>query len=204
MKTALSLLVALLAATSGNAQIFRSHVRGSHHGDIHRHHHRPSFGIGYYSSYRPGYVGFGYGRGFGSYGVYRSPVFGYYPGYDYGYYPYANYGTYSSGYYGSANGATNGLLLGALAGGIIGHNSGDFRHNGWRGAAWGAGLGWLLGTVVDSNRRAVTYPASVGVQQAPAMQTYAAPAQQQPVTIINNYYNTPATPMSAANGLFGR
>jgi hypothetical protein len=36
------------------------------------------------------------------------------------------------------------------------------------------------------------------------MQTYAAPAQQQPVTIINNYYNAPATPMSAANGLFGR
>ena len=32
----------------------------------------------------------------------------------------------------------------------------------------------------------------------------AAPATPQNVTIINNYYNAPATPMSAANGLFGR
>jgi hypothetical protein len=31
----------------------------------------------------------------------------------------------------------------------------------------------------------------------------AAPAQPQQVTIINNYYNAP-TPMSSANGLFGR
>ena len=39
------------------------------------------------------------------------------------------------------------------------------------------------------------------MQQAPAVQTQAQPQQ---VTIINNYYNAPATPMSSANSLFGR
>src|SRR4026208_1641236 len=120
MKTALYLLVALLVVTPSQAEVFRSRVR-SVAGDHVRHHHS-SFSVGYYSGYRPGYLGYGYGRGFGSY-VYRSPRFGYYPGYDYGYYPYANYGYDGSGYYGSGNGAANGLLLGALAGGIIGNNS---------------------------------------------------------------------------------
>lgn len=147
-------------------------------------------GHGYYGGGR--HLGYG-GRGYQSgYGV----SLGYYPGYDYGVYPYEN-----SGYYGSGSAAANGLWLGALAGGIIGHNSGDFRHNGWRGAAWGAGAGWLLGTILDANRQPVAYPAPAVVQQAPAVQ---AQAPQQPVTIINNYYNAPATPMSSANGLFGR
>jgi hypothetical protein len=61
--------------------------------------------------------------------------------------------------------------------------------------------------VADANRRAVLQqPAPVVVQAAPQVQAQsAAPAQgQQPqqVTIINNYYNT--SPMSGANGLFGR
>ena len=98
-------------------------------------------------------------------------------------------------------------MLGALAGGIIGNNSGEFRHNGWRGAAWGAGLGWVLGSVADANRRAVVYDrAPVSVTPASALQ-YAQPVAQpapQPVTIINNnYYNAPS-PMSGANSLFGR
>lgn len=144
------------------------------------------------------------GRGYSGYGwgpaVYRSyPAYSYYPGYGEAY-PY--YSTYPAG-----SAASTGLLLGSLAGGVIGHNSGDFRHDGWRGAAWGAGIGWLLGSVVDARRRAdayssapvVVYPAQTVQAAAPPV----APAQPQQVTIINNYYNTP-TPMSSANGLFGR
>jgi hypothetical protein len=100
-------------------------------------------------------------------------------------------------------------VLGALAGGIIGNNSRAFHHDAWRGAAWGAGVGWLLGSVADANRRVVyqnsapvvvqsAAPAPVPMQAQPAAQ----PAQQ-PVTIINNYYNT-STPMTGANQLFGR
>jgi hypothetical protein len=86
------------------------------------------------------------GRGYSGYGwgpsVYRSvPAYNYFPGYGDAY-PYYSYP--------SGSAASTGLLLGSLAGGVIGHNSGDFRHNGWRGAAWGAGIGWLLGSVVDS------------------------------------------------------
>jgi hypothetical protein len=132
------------------------------------------------------------------------PAYGYYSGYGAGYPYYTDYGY--SGSYGSGSAAGNGLVLGALAGGIIGHNSGDLRHSAWRGAAWGAGLGWLLGSVADANRRRVSYEtAPVVVQQAPVSQVQAQPPAQaqQPVTIINNYYNT-TTPMTSANGLFGR
>lgn len=135
------------------------------------------------------------------------PSYGYYSGYGYDYPYYTDYG-----YSRPASAATNGLVLGALAGGIVGHNSGDLRHSAWRGAAWGAGPGWLLGTVADSRRTASYHDsAPVVVQSAPAVQAPAqsvqpatqTPAQPQQVTIINNYYNN-ATPMSAANGLFGR
>lgn len=142
--------------------------------------------------YRGGYYGGGgyYGRG------------GYYGGA--GYYG-GGYGGY--GYYGGSA-ATDGLFLGALAGGIIGHNSGSFRHNAWRGAAWGAGAGWLLGSIADANRRPVIWERPVYVeqpqvvQQAPVQQAQPA-AQPQQITIINNYYGN-AAPMSQANGLFGR
>ena len=42
-------------------------------------------------------------------------------------------------------------------------------------------------------------------QQAPVVQAQPVNQvpQQQPVTIINNYYNT-STPMSGVNGMFGR
>ncbi len=196
MKTLLTLSLALATAFPVQAEIFRpgggrgaparvvQHDRGpgraiypgNHHGDyIYRH--RPSV----YVSYRPAYY----------------PAYGYYPGYgvDYPYYG-------SAGYYGSGSAASSGFWLGALAGGIIGNNSGS--HNGWRGAAWGAGAGWLLGSIVDANRSPTNYataPVTVSapVQAAPA----AAQAAPQQVTIINNYYNS-ATPMSGANSLFGR
>ena len=176
--------------------------RGYH--DTYRHPgHR---GRGYYGGGHSGYSG-GYGYS-GFYGNY--PAYGYYDGYGPGY-PY--YGVDNYPYYGGDNystyggsGAANGLLLGALAGGIIGNNSGDLRHNAWRGAAWGAGAGWLLGTIADTNRRAVSYQAQpMVVQPAPLVQAQPTAQQPpaQPVTIINNYYNS-STPMSPVNSMFGR
>jgi hypothetical protein len=129
-------------------------------------------------------------------------------------------GYYGGGAYGGGF-AHDGLWLGGIAGGIIGHNSGgNWRHNGWRGAAWGAGAGWLLGSILDANYGyygydsgyygydsygygyprtvAVAAPQPVVVQAAPQ----AAPAPQQ-ITIINNYYGN-ASPMAQANSLFGR
>lgn len=153
------------------------------------------YGRSHYGYYEPRYrFGYGYGRG------YYAPTYSYYDGYGYGYPYYSDYG-----YYGGGSAAANGLLLGALAGGIIGNNSGDFRHSGWRGAAWGAGAGLLLGSIIDANRP-VVYSTPAVVPQAPVVQgqVQAAPqTQAQPVTIINNYYNT-STPMSGANALFGR
>ena len=127
-------------------------------------------------------------------------AYGYYPGYgvDYPYY----------GVYGSPSAASSGMLLGAIAGGIIGTNSGVFGHSGLRGAAWGAGAGLVLGSVVDAQRAREAYarPAAPTVVYAPAAAPAAAsapvPAAPQQVTIINNYYG--ASPMSAANSLFGR
>lgn len=231
MKTSLSLCFALVALSSAHAQVFapgsvsvagRSATvqqaaprgggeRGGDHrgGDGGRRGSDVHVGVGY--GYGP--RGYDYGRGYyghshyydrhyyGGYGYGYAPTYSYYGGYGYGYPYYSNYGYYPAG-----SAATNGLLLGAIAGGIIGNNSGDFRHNGWRGAAWGAGAGWLLGSVIDANRRAVVYEsAPVVVQQAPVTQVQAQPAQAQPqpVTIINNYYNT-STPMSGVNGMFGR
>ncbi len=214
MKAALSLCLALVAVASAQADIFRplgvSGAAVRHGGDVARSggHDRAVGHSGGYS-WRPSY----------GYHGYRSPWFGYYPGYDLRYYPYANlgyyggyygtgyygtgYGYYSPGYYGSTSGVATGLTLGALAGGIIGNNSAAFHHSGWNGAAWGAGIGMLLGAVADANRPYVaTQPAVV---QPAVNYGYGTPAQtQQPVTIINNYYNAPATSMSAANGLFGR
>ncbi len=139
--------------------------------------------------------------------IYRRPVdcYGdswgsYYDADGYGYDYAPTYSYYRPYGYGSA--AANGLWLGALTGGIVGHNSGEFHHNGWRGAAWGAGIGWLLGSVADANRREARYSQPV-IVAPPAATTPAQPATQ-PVTIINNYYGNTTTPMSSANSLFGR
>jgi hypothetical protein len=209
MKTSLFLCLALTALVPARGEIFRSEaLRGSHRGDGRRdqgHNHRTSVhvGVGHHRDHHGSpwrHHGWSHGHRGYHYSPYRYvPSFGYYSGYGYGY-PYYNDYVYRTG-----NVASNGLLLGALAGGIIGHNSGEFRHSAWRGAAWGAGIGWLLGSVADAHRRAVAYDsAPVVVQQAPVqVQTQSTtPAQPQQVTIINNYYNS--SPMSAANGLFGR
>lgn len=203
MKLLLSLGLILAVSATAQAQVFRPHVSGGHdhrrgpavrvsvgHGHGHSHYHRSHY-------VAVPYRGYGYSR------YYSSPVYGYYDGYSG--YDYPNYGSVGYGYPAGGRAASNGLLLGALAGGIIGHNSGDFRHNGWRGAAWGAGLGWLLGSVVDANRRpaAYSYPSAPVVAQPAAIAPAPAVAPAQPVTIINNYYGT-AAPMSGANALFGR
>jgi hypothetical protein len=122
-------------------------------------------------------------------------------------------GSYGYGGYYGGGFARDGVFLGALAGGVIGHNSGgDWRHNGWRGAAWGAGAGWLLGSVLDANYGfyrdydyGYGYPRTVVVPAAQPVAAPAAPAASAPqqVTIINNYYGN-ASPMAQANSLFGR
>jgi hypothetical protein len=214
MKTALVLVLALAAYAPAQAQIFRSPVfGGAVVGAIIGHNsgslgHNAWRGAAYGAAAGlliDGAVGPGdYGGGYGYYGsidrrsgrsaprvyVYQDApvVYGDY-GYDYNYdYAFAR-----------PNYQASGLWLGALAGAIIGRNSGSLGHNAWRGAAYGAGAGYLLGSIAENNvrRREVLagYPVSV-----PAANT--ASAQPQQVTIINNYYNT--TPMSSANGLFGR
>ena len=117
------------------------------------------------------------------------------------YYPsYVTSGYSPSPDYVRPNYAVAGTLLGGLAGAIIGHNSGSLSHNGWQGAAIGAGAGLLLGGLAEQNARVHEAAAA-----PPVVVTTPAPAAPAPVTIINNYYNAPAaTPMSGANSLFGR
>lgn len=180
-------------------------------------------------SVRAGY-GYGYGHGGGfrhHHGGYpwhdRSYVsFGYYDSpYAYSTYPYSYYETpvvYSTApayappaYYVASRPsyAASGTILGGIAGAIIGHNSGDLHHNGWKGAAIGAGAGLILGSIIDNAERSSRPVESIPVydntarvtetQSAPAAQT-----QQAPVTIINNYYNTSPSAMTSANSLYGR
>ena len=101
----------------------------------------------------------------GSYGFYPqfSLSFGY-PGYSY--YPYPDYGYY--GYYdaGRPNYAASGTLLGALTGGLIGNS---IHHQGWEGAAIGAGAGLLLGGIAeDAARRQERRAAATMYQATPA------------------------------------
>ena len=224
MKTSVSLCLALLAATSASAQVFRPEtvngavlggiagaVIGNNSGSL-NHNAWKGASIGAVAG---GLIGSAVGadndRRDTSVPVQRRETPYVYrdagPGHVYG------------GYRRSA--ARDGLVLGAVAGGIIGHNSGSFRHNGWRGAAWGAGAGWILGSVIDYNRsyygygydyprRPVIWERPVYVESAPATVVQQAPAQPvqpaapQQVTIINNYYGTNPAPMTQANSLFGR
>jgi hypothetical protein len=94
----------------------------------------------------------------------------------------------------------DGLVLGAITGAIIGNNSGLFGHRGDRGAAWGAGIGYILGAINEQNARVVR-PPPARVVEVPVAPAASAPQQ---ITIINNYYNVPATAMTPANQLFGR
>ena len=220
MKTLFSLALGLLALTSAHAQVFgpraaNGALLGGIAGAVMGH----NSGSLSHNGWQGAAIGAGIGALIGASadrdaGRYDSGYRGTRGGY-----------VYRDGYRGSSHGgyyrgsaARDGLWLGALAGGIYGHNhGGNWRHDGWRGAAWGAGAGWLLGSIYDANRyydygydgygsynygypRAISMPAPqpVVVQAAPQ----AAPAPQQ-ITIINNYYGN-ASPMTQANTLFGR
>lgn len=204
MKTAFLLLgLAMVALAPAQAQVFRPHSFGYRSGW-----HGPSHGWRYGGGPRWS-VSLGFGPGY-YYSGYRAPV--YYS--DYGYYDYGY--DYTPAYtYAQPSYTASGTWLGAIAGAIIGNNSGSLGHNAWRGAAYGAGLGYIFGAVADNNAararaaaaaQAATVPV-VTVAPAPAATaTTVAPAagSQQPITIINNYYNGATPPMSQANGLFGR
>ena len=194
MKNILLLVLALGALTPAQAQIF-------HPGSSRGHGGYTAGRSDNHGSYYRGGSGPWWGIGFGAY--YQTPRTSIYLA-DYGYPAYYDAGYSDSGYYAQPSYQASGTWLGALAGAIIGRNSGSLGHNAWRGAAYGAGLGYILGTVADVNGRARQAAAArtLGVQAAPQVAAPAAPAQ--PVTIINNYYNTPATAMSPANSLFGR
>jgi len=92
-----------------------------------------------------------------------------------------------------------GLVLGGIAGAIIGNNSGDLGHNTWRGAAWGAGIGYVLGAIAETNAPRRPLPARPAPVQ-PVRESTSSPQ----ITIINNYYYGPVTAMSGVNGMFGR
>lgn len=129
-------------------------------------------------------------------GYYQRPAY-----YSYGYSGYARPTYYDSDYsYRRPSYASSGLFWGGLTGAIIGNNSRN--HNAWRGAAWGAGAGLLIGAIADENARAREERVVVVPEAQPAS---AQPTQSTPqnVTIINNYYGG-STPMSSANGMFGR
>jgi uncharacterized protein YcfJ len=107
------------------------------------------------------------------------------------------------------NYAVTGVALGGVAGGIIGHNNGRKTAEG---IAIGAGAGLLLGGLAEYDVRRRDQARSAGqtyyVASPAATQTAPAPAAPeqaaQPVTIINNYYNSSSPAMSGANALFGR
>jgi hypothetical protein len=211
MKTILSLGLALVVFTSAQAQIFRpAAVNGALLGGIAGAIIGNNSGSLHHNGWQGAAIGAGAGLILGSalgdasdrdvwYGTNTAAprAYVYRNGPAYRSYPYA--GGY---YYSRPDYRGTGLFLGGLTGAIIGHNSRGFHHNAWRGAAWGAGLGYIFGSIAEEN---VRYREAV-VTSAPVVVQTAAPVAQQPqqVTIINNYYNTPAAPMAAANGLFGR
>ena len=136
---------------------------------------------------------YGYGRG----SYYSQPRYGYnYTAYDPSLVMPLSYGSRSHNHY-----ANRGLLWGGLAGAVIGHNSGDLRHNAWRGAALGAGTGLLLGSIAD-RRAAVREVQPVQIEQPAAPERGSNQGGQ--TIIINNYYGGNSTPMSSANSMFGR
>jgi len=132
-------------------------------------------------------------------GYYQRPTH-----YTYGSYGYSGYArpTYYDSYYsyGRPSYASSGMFWGGLTGAIIGNNS---HHNSWRGAAWGAGAGLLIGAIADENARAREERVVVVPETQPAVATQPAQSTPQNVTIINNYYGG-SSPMSSANGMFGR
>lgn len=217
MKTSFSLCLALLAAAPGSAQVFRpATVNGAVVGGIAGAVIGHNSGSLNHNAWKGAAIGAGVGAVVGSVvgpdrdGRRDTPVRAAHYESPYVYRAVPRVAYYGAVGYDRGSAAADGFFLGGLAGGMIGHSSGRFRHNGWHGAAWGAGAGWLLGSIADANRRVVIWErppvyveqAQPVVVQAPAQPAQPA-AQPQQITIINNYYGN-AAPMSQANGLFGR
>jgi len=207
MKTLLSLGLAAVALTSAHAQVFGAGaINGALLGGIAGAVIGHNSGSLSHNGWQGAAIGAGVGALLGAASEANSARYdtsAYAPG---GGYVYRDAPVGFGGYGGSA--AADGLFLGALGGGIIGHNSGgDWRHNGWRGAAWGAGAGWLLGSIFDANYGyyGYGYPRRVMVPATQPIAIQAAPAASAPqsVTIVNNYYGD-ASSMAQANALFGR
>ena len=149
------------------------------------------FVVGFALSMQAGhYLGGGWHSGYG----YRGGC-GFYPGFSlsfgypgYPYYAYPDYGYY--GYYdaGRPNYAVSGTLLGALTGGIIGNS---IHHQGWEGAAIGAGAGLLLGGIAEDAARRQERQAAATMYQAnpapqPQMQVQPQPQSSLPQSQITS------------------
>lgn len=199
MKAILTLVLSLCVFPSAHAQAFRPRLGyGSHFRS------GPRVGHGSYS---------GAYRHHGGYRGWARPSFSFY---------YSNYGwdplpVYSYAYAGDPvyvaptyappppSRAASGLFWGGLLGAIVGNNSGSLGHNAWRGAAYGAGAGLLLGALSDhaarerdtAVARAIAYPPSI---DAPV----AAPSAPDRPPAPPPAARRPASPMSGANSLFGR
>jgi uncharacterized membrane protein len=226
MKSIFLLSLALVAAAPMQAQIFRPEavngavlggvagaIIGNNSGDLHHNAWRgAAYGAGAglligaiageASDYRHGHE---VPRPAPRTYVYReAPRYGYYSGYR-TYPTYSSEVVYDGGYSydeeDRPNYATSGLLLGGLAGAIIGNNSGDLHHNAWRGAAWGAGAGYLLGAIAEHNARR-REAALTRLVASPAPAVTAAPAPVAPASPAPA--PAPVSPMASANSLFGR
>ncbi len=99
--------------------------------------------------------------------------------------------------------ATRGLLIGGALGAIIGHNNG---RRGWEGAAYGAGAGWLAGTLADRAGARREQEHRAWIEEGWESVRRESPAQAQPAVIHHHhYYGSGARGvMGEANGLFGR
>ncbi|MFA5058830.1 MAG: YMGG-like glycine zipper-containing protein, partial [Opitutaceae bacterium] len=170
MKTSLTLVLALLALAPAQAQIFRPEsasgavlgalagaIIGNNSGDLH------------HNAWRGAAIGAGAGLILGNVigdtrerqawsrtqvPVPAAPVYLYRGPAGYGYVP------------ARPDYRATGTLLGGIAGAIIGHNSGDLRHNGWKGAAIGAGVGYLFGSIAEQNARSAGQQSEAAAQAA--------------------------------------
>ena len=200
MKTTFALGLALLlqllpaqAESFEGSMSIRSGDRARPRDSYNRSHHSISYGFGYYG---PGY----------------SLSYGYYPG-AYGYYPSpyvyraAPVYVYDGGYYNTVDARPdylgNGLTLGAIAGAIIGNNSGSLGHNAWRGAAYGAGAGLLIGALAENNARRVETASAVTSTSPRVTAPPPAPVAVAPSRVIMAPA-APASSMGDANRMFGR
>lgn len=215
MKTKLSLCFALLALTSAQAQIFRSEavhgaILGGIAGGIIGHNSGDLRHNGWHGAALGATAGLLIGQAIGDSRAERDYVRQ--GGYVYRSSPSVQVGIgYGRGYYGG--GRWDRGHYGRF--GHYGHGRHYRGHSdfGWS-LSYGTGFGYYPGygwgyphlSYDDYYYR----PARVMVQQpqpvvvqAPAQPVQQAQTAPQQVTIINNYYNS-ASPMSAANGLFGR